>query len=131
MVVNRVETLGARLMQYANQIDGGLGIAQHTGDRVSIAHIRLNGMDLADLAKRLQMKREIEPSRGDPDPPASPRQARTTCRPTKPEPPNIVTNRSIFTNSSAMLLDPAAASSNWLQRNVHSARSRAEGQVVV
>jgi hypothetical protein len=39
-----------------------------------MAHIRLDGMDLADIAKRLQMKCKIGPARGDADPPASPRQ---------------------------------------------------------
>ena len=73
-VVNRVETLRARLIQYANQIDGRLRIPQRIGDRPRIAHIRLDGMDLTGRAKRLQVKREIRAAYRDPDPPASPRQ---------------------------------------------------------
>ena len=73
-VVNRVKTLRARLMQNANQIDRHLRIPQRMGDRQRIAHIRLDGMDLADRAKRLQVKREIRAADRDPDPPATQRQ---------------------------------------------------------
>jgi hypothetical protein len=83
-VVNRVETLRARRMQYANQIDGRLRIAQRMGDRLRMAHIRLDGMDLADIAKRLQMKCKIGTARGDADPPASDRQGAHHMPPNKP-----------------------------------------------
>jgi hypothetical protein len=45
------------------------------GDRVRIAHIRLHRMDLADVAKWLQMKRKIRTAYRDPDPPATLRQS--------------------------------------------------------
>ena len=43
--------------------------------RVRIAHIRLHCMDLADVAKWLQMKRKIRTADSDPDPPATLRQS--------------------------------------------------------
>src|ERR1700730_4187120 len=43
--------------------------------RVRIAHIRLHCMDLADVAKWLQMKRKIRTAYRDPDPPATLRQS--------------------------------------------------------
>src|ERR1700724_266717 len=48
-----------------------------------MAHICLHGMDLADIAKRLQMKGKIGPARGDADPPASPRQGAHHMAPNK------------------------------------------------
>jgi hypothetical protein len=46
-----------RFLQYANQLDGGLGIPQRMADGMGIAQIGLDRMDFTDLAQRLQMKR--------------------------------------------------------------------------
>ncbi len=73
-MLNGVELLRARLLQYADEIDGGFSVPQGMGDRIRIAQIGLHRMDLPDFAERLQMKREIRAAHGDPDPPAAPRQ---------------------------------------------------------
>jgi hypothetical protein len=73
-VVNFVETLRALLLQYADEVNGGLGIPQRMGDGFGKSHIRLDGVNLAGPSERLQMESEVWPAHGNPDPPALPRQ---------------------------------------------------------
>ena len=58
----------------ADEIDRGFGPAQRGGERIGIADIGLDGMDLADVAERLQMECEVGTPRGDADAPAVARQ---------------------------------------------------------
>ena len=60
--------LGAALGQDADQIDGDVGIAHRGLDRGRVAQIGLHGVDLADLAERLQMPGQFRPPHRDPDP---------------------------------------------------------------
>ncbi len=73
-------------MTSSNKIGDGLGTQivnrvdffvrpTHSIFRHRIAHIRLHRMDLADVAKWLQMKRKIRTAYRDPDPPSTLRQS--------------------------------------------------------
>ena len=65
--LHRVEFLRAALGQNADQIDGGMAVAHRGLDRGRIAQIGLHGVDLADLAERLQMPGEFRAAHRDPD----------------------------------------------------------------
>ena len=65
--LHRVEGLRAALGQDADQVDGDAGIAHRGLDRGRVAHIGLHGVDLADLAERLQMPGQFRPPHRDPD----------------------------------------------------------------
>ena len=68
LALHGVKGLRAALGQDADQIDGDMGIAHRGLDRGRIAQIGLDGVDLADLAERLQMPGELRPPHRDPDP---------------------------------------------------------------
>src|SRR5262249_21786109 len=57
----------ARLEQDADQVDDYIAAAHCSRDRRSMAYIRLNCMNLADAAKRLQMAREVRAPHRDAD----------------------------------------------------------------
>src|SRR5229473_3823105 len=65
--LHRVEGLRTALGQNADQVDGGVGAAHRGLDGRWVAQIGLHGMDLADLAERLQMACELRPTHRDPD----------------------------------------------------------------
>ena len=65
--LHRVEFLRAALGQDADQVDGGMAVAHRGLDRGRIAQVRLHGVDLADLAERLQMPGEFRAAHRDPD----------------------------------------------------------------
>ena len=69
-----VEGLLAPGRENADEIDRGFGAAQRGGERIGIADIGLNGVDLADAAERLQMEGEVGTPRRDADAPAVARQ---------------------------------------------------------
>jgi hypothetical protein len=54
-------------------------------DRLAEPQIGLNGLNLADIAKRLEMSGKVGAAAGDAD-------ARTTCLPTNPDPPKTTTS---------------------------------------
>ena len=62
-----VKGLRAALGQNADEIDGDMRIAHRGRDRGRIAHIGLHGVDLTDLAERLQMARQFGPAHRDAD----------------------------------------------------------------
>ena len=57
--LHRIEFLRAALGQDADQVDGGMAVPHRGLDRGRIAQIGLHGVDLADLAERLQMAGEF------------------------------------------------------------------------
>ena len=64
---DRVEGLGATLGQNTDEVNGDVGIAHGGLDGGRIAQIGLHGVDLADLAERLQMPGKLRPPHPDPD----------------------------------------------------------------
>ena len=66
--LHRIEGLRAAFGQDADQIDGDVGIAHRGLDRSRVAQIGLHGVDLADLAERLQMPGQFRPPHRHPDP---------------------------------------------------------------
>jgi len=60
--VDRAEPLAAALEQDADQIHHHLGAAGGGLDRFGVAQVRLNGVDLADAAERLQVPGEVGPA---------------------------------------------------------------------
>ncbi len=62
-----VEALPAALEQDADKIDGNIGVAQRRRDRIRIAQIGLDRMDLADPAERLQKAGELGTAHRDAD----------------------------------------------------------------
>jgi hypothetical protein len=65
--LDRVEGLCPALGQNADQVDGGVGVAQRGLDGGRIAQVGLHGVDLADPARRLQMACEFRAPHRDPD----------------------------------------------------------------
>ena len=63
-----VEGLRAALGEDADEIDGDVGVAHRGLDRGRVAQIGLHGVDLADLAERLQMPGQFRPPHRHPDP---------------------------------------------------------------
>ena len=72
--VDRTELLPPARLQNTNQVHRPIHAAQRIGDRAVIAHIRLNQRDLARLAERQKMHRQIRTAHRDLDPASCPRQ---------------------------------------------------------
>jgi len=64
---HRVEGLGAALGQNTDEVNGDAGVAHGGLDGARIAQIGLHGVDLADLAERLQNARRVPAAAPDPD----------------------------------------------------------------
>ena len=69
--VDILEILSARHGQDAGQVDDGPGALHRVGHGVRVADVGLYGVHLPDASEGLQMQREIWPSHGDADAPAS------------------------------------------------------------
>ena len=54
-----IEALVARRGEDANEVDGDLGVAERGRQRLGIADVGLDGLDLADAAERLQVVGEV------------------------------------------------------------------------
>jgi hypothetical protein len=67
LVLDGFEGLGARFGENADEIDHHRAAARRRGDRFGIAQVGLDGMDLADLAERLEVAGEVGPPHRDPD----------------------------------------------------------------
>jgi hypothetical protein len=67
--VHGLERLGPRLCRDADQIDDDVGAFQRPRQGRGIAQVGLHGMDLADIAHRLQMTGEIGAAHGRADAP--------------------------------------------------------------
>src|SRR6478609_9345239 len=65
--LHRLESLRTALGQDADQIDRGMRAAHRGLDGFRVAQIGLHGMDLADLAERLQMACKFRAPHRDPD----------------------------------------------------------------
>ncbi len=62
-----LEGLGAALGQDRDQIDDDVSVADRSCDRIRIAQIGLNRVNLPDFAERLQMPGEVGAAHGDTD----------------------------------------------------------------
>src|SRR5713226_2977297 len=62
--LHRLEGLPAALVKNADEIDDGLRPFRGAPDRIRIAKVCLDGVDLADAAERLQVKCKIGPAHG-------------------------------------------------------------------
>ncbi len=113
LALHRVEALLAARHQDADEVDHRIRALDRPRDRLRIAEIGLDGVDLAHDAKRLEMARELGARTATRTRQPRFRSARTTWRPTKPEPPNTVTSRScaaiIVPNRSESSPDPQVA----------------------
>ena len=69
--VHGLETLAPALGQHADEIDHGVRALHGGGDRSRVAHIGLDGDNLADAAERLQKEGEIGPAAGHAHAPAA------------------------------------------------------------
>src|SRR5690606_1199961 len=66
-ILNRVERLTSALKQYTDEIDDVVGALHGAINRPANAQICLNSVDLADIAQRLKVVRDVGIAHGDPD----------------------------------------------------------------
>ena len=67
--VDRVERLAAGRGEDADEVDNRVGALDGGGDGVGVAHVGLDGVDLADVAHRLEVARKVGAAHGGADAP--------------------------------------------------------------